>query len=73
MPDPARPSDDDAALQRALADAVQAYGSRVRELGEMPPFPSDRPVPSTDVAVTVAAMLKAAQVYSFEIAAMFNV
>ena len=63
----------DAALQRALADAVEAYGLRVREFGEFPPFPEGREVIPTDVAVTTAAMLKAAEVYSFEIAAMFNI
>lgn len=75
MPDPAGgPSPvSDAALQRALADAVAAYGARVREHGEIPPFPDDRPVDGSDVAVTAAAMLKASEIYSFEIAAMFNV
>ncbi len=63
----------DAAVQRALADAVAAYGARVREYGEIPPFPGDRPVTSTDVAITTAAMLKASEIYSFEIAAMFDV
>ena len=28
---------------------------------------------STDVAITAAAMLKASEIYSFEIAAMFDV
>jgi hypothetical protein len=69
MPSP----EQDAALQRALADAVAAYGARVREHGEIAPFPADRAVSSTDVAITTAAMLKASEVYSFEIAAMFDV
>lgn len=69
MPSAAR----DAALQRALADAVAAYGSRVREHGELAPFPADGGVSSTDVAITAAAMLKASEIYSFEIAAMFDV
>ena len=74
-PDPAgTPSAEaDAALQRALADAVAAYGGRVREHGELPPFPAGRGVSSTDVAITAAAMLKASEIYSFEIAAMFDV
>lgn len=74
-PEPSgRPSaDSDAAVQRALADAVAAYGARVREHGEIPPFPADRTVTSTDVAITAAAMLKASEIYSFEIAAMFDV
>ena len=68
---PAAQSDE--AVQRALAEAVSAYGARVREHGEIPPFPGDRTVTSTDVAITAAAMLKAAEIYSFEIAAMFDV
>lgn len=69
-----RPSPEaDAALQRALADAVAAYGARVREYGQLDPFPGDRTVGSTEVAITAAAMLKASEIYSFEIAAMFNV
>src|SRR5579875_1512288 len=62
---------DAAAVQRALADAVAAYGARVREHGELAPFPPDGQPAATDVAITAAAMLKAAEVYSFEIAAMF--
>ena len=65
--------EDDAALQRALADAVAAYGARVREHGELAPFPPGRELAATDVAITAAAILKAADVYSFEIAAMFNI
>jgi hypothetical protein len=76
-PDPSHrgtPSaESDAAVQRALAEAVAAYGARVREHGEIPPFPGDRTVTSTDVAITAAAMLKASEIYSFEIAAMFDV
>ncbi len=74
-PEPAgRPSPErDEALQRALADAVAAYGARVREHGEIAPFPAERAVSSTDVAITAAAMLKASEIYSFEIAAMFDV
>jgi hypothetical protein len=61
----------DAELQRALANAVEGYALRVREYGDIAPF--DREVAPTDVAITAAAILKAAEVYSFEIAAMFNV
>ena len=60
-------------MQRALAEAVTAFGARVRNHGEIPPFPGDREVSGTDVAVAVAAMLKAAEIYSFEIGAMFNI
>lgn len=63
----------DEALQRALADAVTAYGTRVREHGELAPFPAAGGVDATDVAFTAAAMLRAAEVTSFELAAMFNV
>jgi hypothetical protein len=64
----------DAALQHALADAVAAYGKRVREHGELRPFPVDPEGPApTDVALTTAAMLKAAEITSFEIAALFNI
>jgi len=70
---PAPTAAGDEALQRALADAVEAFGARVREHGELGAFPPDRSVGATDVAVTAAAMLRAAEVYSFEIAAMFNI
>ncbi len=63
----------DVALQRALADAVTAFGSRVREHGQIAAFSESVTPAPTDVAVTVAAMLKAAEVTSFEIAALFNV
>lgn len=63
----------DLALQTALADAIEAYALRVREYGAIPPFPEGRDVIPTDVAVVAAAVLKAAEVYSFEIAAMFNI
>jgi hypothetical protein len=66
-------SDADSALQRALADAITAYGARVREQGDLPPFPADQTPNGTDVAITAAAMLKASEIYSFEIAAMFDV
>jgi hypothetical protein len=65
--------DSDRALQRALADAVVAYGARVREHGELAPFPSGETVDGTDVAIATAAMLKASEISSFEIAAMFNI
>lgn len=63
----------DAVLQVALADAIEAWAARVREYGEIPPFPEGREVLPSDVAVTAAAILKAAEIYSFEIAAMFNI
>jgi hypothetical protein len=66
-------SEADLAIQRALAAAVDAYAERVLEGGDLPPFPGDHEVSQTAVAVTAAAMLKMAEVYSFELAAMFNV
>jgi hypothetical protein len=63
----------DERLQRALADAIEAYAARVHEYGDFPPFPEGREVLPSDVAVTAAAILRAADVYSFEIAAMFNI
>jgi len=63
----------DLALQTALADAIEAYAARVHEYGEIPPFPEGREVQPSEVATTAAAILKAAEVYSFEIAAMFNI
>jgi hypothetical protein len=70
---PAPTAAGDEALQRALADAVEAFGARAREHGELGAFPPGRSVGATDVAITAAAMLRAAEVYSFEIAAMFNI
>jgi len=68
-----RTSPGDLEIQRALAAAVNAYAGRVLEGGDLPPFPEDHEVSQTAVAVTAAAMLKLAEVYSFELAAMFNV
>jgi len=70
-PDPTPESD--AALQQALADAVTAYGARVREHGELPAFPPGREVDGTHVAVAAAAMLRASDITSFEIGAIFNI
>lgn len=63
----------DQEIQRRLAEAVSAYARRVLEGGNLPPFPEGREVSQTDVAISAAAMLKQAGVYSFELAAMFNV
>jgi hypothetical protein len=63
----------DREIQERLADAVSAYAKRVLERGGLAPFPDDREVSQTDVAISAAAMLKQAGVYSFELAAMFNV
>jgi hypothetical protein len=45
----------------------------VHEFGDLAPFPPEREVLASDVAVAAAAILRAADVYSFEIAAMFNI
>jgi hypothetical protein len=71
-PAPPTPASD-AALQRALADAIEAYAARVHEFGDLDPFPAGREILPSDVAIAAAAMLRAAEVYSFEIAAMFNI
>ena len=52
---------------------MRAYAGRVLEGGDLPPFAEGDDVDQTAVAITAAAILKAAEVYSFELAAMFNV
>lgn len=66
-------SPSDTEIQEALAAAVRAYAGRVLEGGDLPPFAEGDDVDQTAVAITAAAILKAAEVYSFELAAMFNV
>ncbi|MDP2711278.1 MAG: hypothetical protein Q8O56_08665 [Solirubrobacteraceae bacterium] len=61
------------AVQHQLADAVEAYTMLARDAGDVAPFPANREVGPTEVAVTAAAMLKAAGINSFEIAGLFNV
>lgn len=60
-------------LQARLAEAVSAYAKRVLEGGALPPFAEDHQVGQTEVAICAAAMLKQVEVYSFELATMFNV
>ena len=60
-------------LQVRLAEAVSAYAKRVLEGGALPPFAEDHQVGQTEVAICAAAMLKQVEVYSFELATMFNV
>jgi hypothetical protein len=60
-------------LQARLAEAVRAYARRVLEGGPLPPFPEGHEVGQTEVAISAAAMLKQVEVYSFELATMFNV
>ncbi|MGH3501430.1 MAG: hypothetical protein ACRDQA_11170 [Nocardioidaceae bacterium] len=63
----------DLEIQRNLADAVKAYADRVLQHGDLPPFPEGHDVSQTAVAISAAAMLKMGEVYSFELATMFNV
>ena len=72
---PSRPAAElpDHELQVRLAEAVSAYARRVLEHGALPPFPDDHDVGQTEVAISAAAMLKQVEVYSFELATMFNV
>jgi hypothetical protein len=63
----------DEEIQEMLASAVEAYAARLQEGADLLPFPAGRATNATDVAMTVAAMMKATEIYSFEVAAMFNV
>ena len=69
---------EDATLQRLLGHAVRAYSRRVNS-GDVvgittffPPYPEDLDITATEAATTAAALLRAAEVTTFEIAAMFN-
>lgn len=62
-----------AAVQERLADAIEAYCELRRQGHDVAPFPADRELSPTAVAVAAAAMLKAYDIYSFEIAGIFNV
>jgi hypothetical protein len=66
-------SQGDEEIQEILAGAVKAYAARLRDGAELAPFPAEQEVDATDVAMTVAALMKASEIYSFEVAAMFNV
>jgi hypothetical protein len=67
------PSAEQRAIQERLAEALSSYATCVLDGDDFPPFPSDREVSETHVAIAAAAMLKQASVYSFELATMFNV
>jgi len=60
-----------ASRQRLFAALVTCYG-RSRRDEAAPPFAAGS-VAVEDVAVTAAAMLRASEVTSFELAALFNV
>ena len=69
---------DDATLQRLLGHAVRAYSRRVNS-GDLAgattffaPYPEDLDITATEAATTAAALLRAAEITTFEIAAMFN-
>jgi hypothetical protein len=72
-PSPPAPELPDHEVQARLAEAVRAYARRVLEGDALPPFPEDHDVGQTEVAIAAAAMLKQVEVYSFELATMFNV
>lgn len=72
-PSGSAPGPSDHELQSRLAEAVSAYAQRVLEGGALPPFPEGHSVGQTEVAIAAAAMLKQVEVYSFELATMFNV
>jgi len=60
-----------AARQRLFAALVAVYAASCRDVSA-PPFAAGS-VSVEDVAVTAAAMLRASEVTSFELAALFNV
>jgi hypothetical protein len=72
-PDPQTEPQRDEEIQEMLASAVKAYAARLRDGAELSPFPAGKEIDATDVAITVAALMKASEIYSFEVAAMFNV
>jgi hypothetical protein len=72
-PDLEHPRLRDEEIQEMLASAVEAYAGRLQEGADLQPFPAGSETSATDVAMAVAAMLKASEIYSFEVAAMFNV
>ncbi|MBO0730833.1 MAG: hypothetical protein J2P57_16375 [Acidimicrobiaceae bacterium] len=64
------PSLPDDMVRRLLAAAVKLYAAAVeRADGPVDPFPDGQPVSATDVCVTVAGILDAANVDLFELVA----
>jgi hypothetical protein len=65
---------DDLHLQRDLEKAVRAYAARIldeRE-GAVDPFPAGSPVTPTEALVVAGAILRTAEISSFELAAILN-
>lgn len=65
---------DDAALQRLLTVAIRAYSRRSidRPAWEIEPFAPGAEVTATEAIVTAGAILRAAEISSFELASIFN-
>jgi hypothetical protein len=65
---------DDAELQRLLTVAVRAYSRRSldRPAWEVEPFAPGAEVTATEAIVTAGAILRAAEISSFELASIFN-
>ena len=58
----------DAEIQAGLAKAVRLYAERATEAETaLPAFPTDAPMTTTEVMVTVTAMLKAVNLQVFEL------
>jgi hypothetical protein len=58
----------DRILQQTLSAVVRAYALKVDRHGEFPAFLPEDGVSATDVAVSAAALLKAANIAVFELA-----
>jgi hypothetical protein len=65
---------DDAALQRLLTAAVRTYSRRSidRPAWEIEPFAPEAEVTATEALVAAGAILRAAEISSFELASIFN-
>ncbi len=70
---PAPTPESDAELQRALADAIEAYAARVHEFGDVPPFPAGPRGPSERRGGRRGRHPQGGGGLPFEIAAMFNI
>lgn len=55
------------AIQNLIAAGCRAYAARIEAGDSFPPIPYRGPVTSTDVMVTVSALLKAVDLNTFEL------
>ena len=55
------------AIQNLIAAGCRAYAARIEAGDSFPPVPNRGPVTSTDVMVTVSALLKAVDLNTFEL------